>query len=82
MESQYEVLRQAGAQGPVLPECRNGLALFLRKGMWGWWQDVKRVQDVRELNQSTGMKTGREEQAPLVQLFAALVLNSLQAQGA
>jgi len=34
--AQYEVLRGA-ALGDVLPlKARSGLALFLRRGMWGW----------------------------------------------
>ena len=36
--AQYEVLR-AAALGQVLPlKARNGLMLFLRRGMWGWAQ--------------------------------------------
>jgi hypothetical protein len=34
--AQYEVLRRS-ALGEALPlEARSGLALFLRRGMWGW----------------------------------------------
>jgi len=36
LASQYEVLRGA-ALGEALPlMARSGLALFLRRGMWGW----------------------------------------------
>jgi len=36
--AQYEVLR-AAALGEALPvTARSGLALFLRRGMWGWAQ--------------------------------------------
>ena len=36
VESRYEALRMAGLGEPVSPECRRGLVLFLRRGMWGW----------------------------------------------
>jgi hypothetical protein len=36
----YETLRMAALGGPLAPEARAGLALFLRRGMWGWARTV------------------------------------------
>jgi hypothetical protein len=36
IQRKYEVLRMAALGEPLPPECRRGLALFLRRGMWGW----------------------------------------------
>jgi hypothetical protein len=38
LQSRYETLRMAALGEPLPPECRRGLALFLRRGMWGWSQ--------------------------------------------
>jgi hypothetical protein len=34
--AQYEILRMAALGEALPPEARNGLMLFLRRGMWGW----------------------------------------------
>lgn len=36
--SRYETLRLAALGEPLAPECRGGLLLFLRRGMWSWAQ--------------------------------------------
>jgi hypothetical protein len=34
--TQYETLRKAALGGALPPDARNGMMLFLRRGMWGW----------------------------------------------
>ena len=41
LETGYETLRMAALGETALPlECRYGLALFLRQGLWGWARTV------------------------------------------
>jgi hypothetical protein len=36
LRAQYEILRMAALGEALAPEARNGLLLFLRRGMWAW----------------------------------------------
>ena len=40
LESRYEALRTGGLGEALPPECRSGLVLLLRRGMWGWGRAV------------------------------------------
>ena len=44
--AQYEVLRGAALGHVLPPEARSGLALFLRRGMWGWARALAPVAPV------------------------------------
>jgi hypothetical protein len=74
---QYETLRTA-ALGEGLPlEVRSGLALFLRRGMWGWAQawDLPSTppQPTRSLFATS---TAEDEQRAVIHLFAAMAMRS------
>jgi hypothetical protein len=40
MVAQYETLRGAALGHALPPEARDGLMLFLRRGMWGWARGI------------------------------------------
>jgi hypothetical protein len=74
---QYETLRSA-ALGEGLPlEARSGLALFLRRGMWGWAQAATVPSTPRQSARSIlAMLTGDDEQRAVIHLFAAMAMRS------
>jgi len=61
-------------------ECRNGLALFLRRGMWGWCQSLVTVVDVSDkpppVSRSVSITSDQKETA--IQLFATIAMNYKQ----
>lgn len=75
--SRYETLRRAAMGDPLPPEARNGLGLFLRKGMWAWAQALA-------VNLDEGYPKGSPSSASLtyqhhkavIQIFAAMAWNS------
>jgi hypothetical protein len=74
---QYETLRTA-ALGEGLPlEARSGLALFLRRGMWGWVQaaavPTKAAQPTRSRFVSSN---AADEHRAVIHLFAAMAMRS------
>jgi hypothetical protein len=79
ISDRYETLRGA-VLGAGLPlEVRSGLALFLRRGMWGWAQAVAIPSTARRPTCSpvaTGAAQG--EQRTVIHLLAALAVRSNQ----
>jgi hypothetical protein len=77
LREQYETLRSA-ALGAGLPiEARSGLALFLRRGMWGWAQAVAppsmpSAPPRALLTTSTAL----DEQQTVIHLFAAMAVRT------
>jgi hypothetical protein len=73
---QYETLRKAAFGEAVPIETRNGLALFLRRGMWGW------AQAAAVLNTSAGSacRSARPDIEPdqrnVIELFAAMAMSA------
>lgn len=77
MTEQYETLRSA-ALGEVLPlEARSGLALFLRRGMWGWARAAAIPATPPQLMRrpSPGPAATGEQRAVL-HLFAAMAMRA------
>jgi hypothetical protein len=74
---QYETLRTA-ALGEGLPvEARSGLALFLRRGMWGWAQAAAVPSKPSPLTRSSfPISTADDEQQTVIHLFAAMAMSS------
>jgi hypothetical protein len=77
LASAYETLRMAALGEPLPPECRGGLALFLRSGMWGWAQSLidARVSLQPTRAPATTSPAGHGGRA-VVQLLAAMALGS------
>lgn len=73
----YETLRTA-AQGDALAfEARNGLALFLRRGMWGWARAISDSSDGPRPTQPA--RTGNfvdDNEKTVVQLLADMAMSS------
>lgn len=78
---QYETLRTA-AFGEGLPlEARSGLALFLRRGMWGWAQAAATPSaPSRPARSFLAMSTGDDEQQAVIHLFAAMATRSTKTE--
>jgi hypothetical protein len=78
----YETLRTA-ALGEGLPvEARSGLALFLRRGMWGWAQTAAVPSTPpRPTRALFAMSTADDQQPAVIHLFAAMVMRSTNARG-
>jgi hypothetical protein len=74
---QYEMLRTA-ALGEGLPlQARIGLALFLRRGMWGWAQAAAiRSTPPRPTRSFLATSTASDEQRAVIHLFAAMAMRS------
>lgn len=73
--AQYEVLRKAILGEALLPEARSGLALFLRRGMWGWARGL----DVGSVRQEPFPPRGSNqtescEHSAIVNLLAAMAM--------
>jgi hypothetical protein len=73
----YEILRRA-VLGEGLPrESRNGLALFLRRGMWGWVQAAAiPITPPRLARSSFTGSSVEDEHRAVVHLFAAMATRS------
>ena len=73
-EVPYENLRQAALGGPLPPEARSGLALFLRRGMWAWARAVDAASASMPPNRPLSTPGAPTEHRSLIQIFAAMVL--------
>lgn len=72
----YEALRNA-ALGEALPlEARSGLALFLRRGMWGWARALAATNVPKQPIRSppSAAATPYEHQA-VIHIFAAMAMS-------
>lgn len=77
LTEQYETLRTA-ALGDGLPlQARSGLALFLRRGMWGWARSAtvpsRLASPPRALFASSNAD---DERRAVIHLFAAMAIRS------
>lgn len=76
MSERYEVLR-AAALGELLPlEARNGLALFLRRGMWSWAQAPIVTETAPRAERLSRPLSFPGEDREVVQLLATLAMRS------
>lgn len=73
--AQYEALRAAALGAPLPPEARIGLALFVRRGMWGWC----RALTTGDAPPAPSAPHAPAPDAPraVIQILADLVLNAL-----
>ncbi len=78
ISEKYEGLRTA-ALGAGLPlEARNGLALFRRRGMWGWARATTLPSTPpRPTPSSLPPSTIEDEQRDVIHLFAAMAMRSI-----
>jgi hypothetical protein len=74
---QYEGLRRAALGGGLPVDARSGLALFLRRGMWGWAQAaaLPSMPPPRARYRSS-TSTAAERQQAVIHLFAAMAMRS------
>lgn len=78
--SRYETLRKAALGEPAPPECRSGLVLFLRRGMWAWARTLAAVDAPADapppLSSFSPMRsTAPHRERSLIQVFAAMALH-------
>lgn len=73
----YETLRAAVLGDGLNVESRNGLALFLRRGMWGWLQAAAPPSSSpRHAGPVVARAAREEEHQAVVHLLAALATRS------
>lgn len=77
VRAQYEMLRMAALGEPLPPQARGGLALFLRRGMWGWARTLAAPSAPQEIPHasSAGPTVSGERQA-VIHLFAQMAMNT------
>jgi len=73
--AQYEALRRAALGEPVLPACRSGLVLFLRRGMWGWTRSLARATSRQLPTHSWSAGMAPDHGSAVIQVFAAMALS-------
>jgi hypothetical protein len=74
---QYETLRTSALGGGLPLEARSGLALFLRRGMWGWAHAVAVLStSPQPARSSLATSTPENEQRAVIHLFAAMAMRS------
>lgn len=74
---QYESLRKAVLGDPLLPEARNGLNLFLRRGMWGWAKSLSTMSLLREAMPTSWTGTMPPcDRVAVIHLLAAMAMNT------
>jgi hypothetical protein len=73
----YETLRTAVLDDGLDLESRNGLALFLRRGMWGWAQAATTpIASPQRARSSVARSNVEDEHQVIVHLLAALATRS------
>jgi hypothetical protein len=74
---QYEALRTAALGGGLPVDARSGLALFLRRGMWGWAQAAALPSTPPPRTRSrSSTSIAEERQQAVIHLFAAMAMRS------
>lgn len=77
LAAQYETLRMAGLGEPLSPEARSGLALFLRRGMWGWAQGLSAASAAQQpIGSFSPAPAAADQHRALIHLFAAMAMNT------
>ena len=75
--TQYETLRRAALGEGLPPEARSGLALFLRRGMWGWARATAiNTASVHPARLPAMNSTAREPSRAAIYIFAALAIRA------
>lgn len=72
----YEVLRRAALGEALPPEARHGLALFLRRGMWGWARGLAIANAPEQPIRSPSSMPGTSyAYRAVIHVFAAMAMN-------
>ena len=75
--AKYETLRMAALGQPLPLEARSGLALLLRRGMWGWARALGQVAaQQRTGNCATPRATTPHRHNAVVQILAAMAMKA------
>jgi hypothetical protein len=76
--AKYETLRMAALGQPLPPEARSGLALLLRRGLWGWARAL--VQGAAPPEQSASSSpprpTAPRQHKAVIQILAAMAMKA------
>jgi hypothetical protein len=73
----YETLRTAAHSDGLAFEARNGLALFLRRGMWGWARAISDSSNSLRPTQPVCAGTVVDDNdKAVIQLLAAMAMSS------
>jgi len=73
----YETLRTAAHGDALAFEARNGLALFLRRGMWGWARAISATSDgLRPTQPARAGTFANDNEKAVVQLLADMAMSS------
>jgi hypothetical protein len=77
VEAKYEALRLAALGQPQPLDARSGLALILRRGMWGWAKALGQAS-ARECagNCATLKPTASPQHSAVVQILAAMAMKA------
>lgn len=74
----YETLRTAALGEGLAFDARSGLALFLRRGMWGWAQATRdhgeRLRPAQPFHSGAGADDHHKQ---IIHLFAAIATSSI-----
>jgi hypothetical protein len=74
--ARYETLRMAALGEPLPVEARSGLALFLRRGMWGWARVLAAATEpAQPAHSPSSGSAGSFQHRSVIQVFAAMALN-------
>ncbi len=76
LAAKYEALRMAGLGQPLPLEARNGLALLLRQGMWGWARTLGQVATQQRPGNCGARATRPRQQNALVQIIAVMAMKA------
>ena len=75
LATKYEALRVAGLGQALPPEARNGLALLLRRGMWGWARALVPAATAALLpNRASSPKSTAACHSGVIQIIAAMAM--------
>ena len=77
MAAKYEALRVAALGQALPPEARSGLALLLRRGMWGWARALAPATAAEQpICSSSPKSTAACQHSAVIQILAAMVMNA------
>jgi hypothetical protein len=77
LANRYEALRAAGFGQALPPEARSGLALLLRRGVWGWARALVCATAALQPNRTSSPKsTAAREHSAVIQIIAAMAMTT------
>lgn len=79
----YETLRGAALGLPLPPEARSGLALVLRRGLWGWIRTLGRLPAAAlPRGSAPSESTMPRERSDMVHILAAMAMKASERRAA